>query len=186
MFKFSFLIFIFIFWYLPIKSVHAFSSCEAEIIQASKTYAIPINILYSVAAQESKRGEFLNPLALNIRGVSISPDNLDSALNLIQKNIQSGNLMIDIGCMQINYYYHHESFRSIITFFNPHDNVDYAAKYLKSLYLKFDNWTMAVARYNAGASNTLAQKKYVCAVISMMSLQKLGKKTSRVEDFCNG
>ena len=42
-------------------------------------------------------------------------------------------------------------------------NVQYAAHFLRELRTRERNWTMAVARYNAGPNNEPAQKKYVCA-----------------------
>ncbi len=45
----------------------------------------------------------------------------------------SGMRLIDIGCMQLNYFYHGDRFSSIEHMFDPHLNVDYAARYLKDL-----------------------------------------------------
>ena len=46
--------------------------------------------------------------------------------------------------------------------FDPARNVDYAARFLKELSTREGNWTMAVARYNAGPNNRSAQKRYIC------------------------
>jgi soluble lytic murein transglycosylase-like protein len=68
--------------------------------------------------------------------------------------------------------------------FDPHENVDYAARYLKSLRLKEGSWTLAAARYHAGPNNDPAQKQYVCAVIGNMVASGFGRWTSAARSFC--
>jgi soluble lytic murein transglycosylase-like protein len=66
--------------------------------------------------------------------------------------------------MQINQHWHGSHFRSVAEMFDPEQNVQYAASYLKSLYQDAGSWTVAVARYNAGPGNPQAQRTHVCAV----------------------
>ena len=68
--------------------------------------------------------------------------------------------------------------------FDPHANVDYAARFLKVLHRREGSWTMAVARYHAGPNNNPAQKQYVCAVIVNMVATGFGEWTAQSRDFC--
>ena len=68
--------------------------------------------------------------------------------------------------------------------FDPARNVDYAARFLKELREREGNWTLAVARYNAGPNNNPAQKQYVCRVISNMVASGFGEWTADARNFC--
>ncbi len=60
--------------------------------------------------------------------------------------------------MQINHHYHGDKFADVEAMFDPAQNVDYAARFLKELRAREGSWTMAVARYNAGPNNTIGAK----------------------------
>jgi soluble lytic murein transglycosylase-like protein len=68
--------------------------------------------------------------------------------------------------------------------FDPSRNVDYAANYLKALRTQEGNWTLAVARYNAGPENPAAETTYVCAVIRNMVASGFGRWTANARALC--
>ena len=72
---------------------------------------------------------------------------------------KGGARLIDIGCMQINHYFHGRGFRSVEAMFDPRENVEYAAQFLKALRVQEGSWILAAARYHAGPDNNPAQKK---------------------------
>ncbi len=76
--------------------------------------------------------------------------------------------------MQINHHFHWSQFRSLEAMFDPHENVDYAARFLKELRAREGSWTLAAARYHAGPANDPAQKQYVCQVITNMVASGFG------------
>jgi soluble lytic murein transglycosylase-like protein len=86
--------------------------------------------------------------------------------------------------MQINQYFHGENFASVQAMFDPHANVEYAAKFLRDLHDRHDTWTMAVARYHAGPNNNPEQKIYVCRVIANLVATGYGKWTPTAATFC--
>ena len=92
--------------------------------------------------------------------------------------------LIDLGCMQINHHYHGARFTSVAEMFDPHKNVQYAARFLNELRARHDTWTMAVARYHAGPNNNPAQKQYVCLVIGNMVRSGFGAWTPNSAAFC--
>lgn len=70
-------------------------------------------------------------------------------------NYSNENGSVDIGMMQLNseylsYYYWKLNDFNAIDVFNPYDNIDLGAKYLKYLYVQFGSWELAVAAYNCG------------------------------------
>lgn len=158
--------------------------CEREIHSAAQRYGIPEGILYSVGLTETGRKGSLYPYALNIEGKPFFPATEEDALRQVAAAKMAGAKLIDIGCMQINQYFHGENFPSIKAMFDPRANVEYAAKFLQALHNQHETWTMAVARYHAGPNNNPAQKVYVCRVIANLVATGYGKWTSNAANFC--
>jgi soluble lytic murein transglycosylase-like protein len=158
--------------------------CEREIQSAAAKYDIPEGILYSVGLTETGRRGSLYPYALNIEGKPFFPPSEDAALEQFATARQAGAKLIDVGCMQINQYFHGENFASVQAMFDPHANVEYAAKFLRDLHDRHDTWTMAVARYHAGPNNNPEQKIYVCRVIANLVATGYGKWTPNAATFC--
>ncbi|WP_310620256.1 lytic transglycosylase domain-containing protein [Flexibacterium corallicola] len=152
---------------------------------ASKVHGVPLGILYAVGLTETGRRYSLHPYAINFEGKSAFAGTLKQGVSAVRKAQRRGIKLIDVGCMQINTYYHSENFSSLASMFNPRRNVDYAARFLKRLRVKEGSWTMAVARYHAGPNNNPAQKRYVCKVITNMVASGFGEWTPQSKKFCN-
>jgi soluble lytic murein transglycosylase-like protein len=158
--------------------------CEREMTRAAAKYDVPLGVLYAVGLTETGRRGSLSPFALNIEGPSFFPADLTEAMQLFDRAQRGGARLIDVGCMQINHFYHGSHFRSVAEMFDPHQNVDYAARYLRELEAQEGSWTLAAARYHAGPSNDPAQKQYVCAVIANMVASGFGQWTENARAFC--
>nr|WP_236042462.1 transglycosylase SLT domain-containing protein [Roseibium aggregatum] len=159
--------------------------CEREMISAAQKYRVPLGVLYAVGLTETGRRNSLYPYALNIEGKSVFPPSRSAAQQDIAKARQHGKKLIDVGCMQINHYYHGSQFRSVSQMLEPRANVQYAARFLKDLRKSQGSWTMAVARYHAGPNNNPAQKRYVCTVIRNMIASGFGNWTKKSKKFCS-
>lgn len=184
----AFIVILAIWWSSLTFGAHAFAgnACEGEMIAASKRYNIPLGILYAVGLTETGNKDSLQPYALNIDGKAVFPKTESAALSIFYEAKRRGAKLIDVGCMQINHYYHGERFPSVAAMFVPHINVDYAARFLRELRQREGSWTMAVARYHAGPNNDPAQKRYVCQVMVNMIASGFGKWTQASRQFCNG
>ncbi len=158
--------------------------CEREMTRAAAKYNVPLAVLYAVGLTETGRRGSLSPYALNIEGPSFFPATLEAALRRFEAARKEGARLIDIGCMQINHHFHGRQFRSLEAMFDPRENVDYAARFLRSLREREGSWTLAAARYHAGPDNDPAQKKYVCQVISNMVAAGFGAWTTNARAFC--
>ena len=51
--------------------------------------------------------------------------------------------------MQISLKYHGQNFKNFNQILDPKNNVEYAAKYLRSLYSKHKTWNEAISRYHS-------------------------------------
>jgi soluble lytic murein transglycosylase-like protein len=160
------------------------NACEREMLRASHQYNIPVNVLYAVSLTETGRKGRLDPFAINVEGKADFSRTRAEALEKVAKARAAGAKLIDIGCMQINHFYHGQKFASVAEMFEPARNVDYGAKFLIELKAREGSWTLAVARYHAGPGNVPAQREYVCSVIRNMVASGLGKWTPNARSFC--
>ncbi len=158
--------------------------CEREMVRAAEKHGVPLGVLYAVGYSETGRKGSLQPYALNIEGRAENGADLQDALRRFRQAQASGAKLIDLGCMQINHYFHAKYFASVEEMFDPAKNVDYAARFLKQLRDREGSWTLAVARYNAGPDNNQAQKQYVCRVITNMVASGFGQWTPGARAFC--
>jgi soluble lytic murein transglycosylase-like protein len=154
--------------------------------RAAQANDIPLNVLYAVGLTETGAKGTLNPFAMNVDGRAVISTSLPEALAKFDAERAHGAKLIDIGCMQINHYWHGADFHSVTEMFDPARNVRYAANFLKELRAREGTWTLAVARYNAGPNADAAQKKYVCAVIRNMVASGMGQWTPNARAFCEG
>lgn len=158
--------------------------CEREMTRAAKTYGIPLGILFAVGLTETGIGGHLHAYALNLEGDTVYSLDKQQAIERFKAAKASGKKLIDIGCMQLNHYYHADRFASLEEMFDPHKNVDYAARFLKELKQSEGSWTLAVGRYNAGKNNNPAQKRYVCRVLAHLAESGFGAWTPTSAAFC--
>lgn len=159
--------------------------CEAEIARASAKFGVPLPILYAVGLTESGGSGTLQPLLVATKTVSYVGKNLPDAIRKFNEIRATGTELIDLGCLQANYYWHKAEFRSLEEMFDPRANVEQAARFLSELYKRHGSWVMAAARYNAGPKNTPAQQRYVCNVMRNLVRSGFGSWTPRAKDFCD-
>jgi soluble lytic murein transglycosylase-like protein len=152
--------------------------------KAARLYDVPLGILYSVGVTETGRAGGLDPYAMNVDGRAVHSASVEEALARYDAAVARGAKLIDIGCMQINHYWHARDFASVNEMFDVTRNVDYAAHFLSGLRASEGTWTGAVARYNAGPNNQPAQRAYVCAVIGNMVQSGVGAWTAPARAFC--
>ncbi len=158
--------------------------CEKEMVRASRKYSVPLGMLYAVGLTETGQKGSLQPFALNVEGKAVYGIDKRGALEQFARARAAGAKLIDMGCMQINHYFHAEHFGSLDEMLDPAANVDYAARFLKQLREREGSWTMAVARYHAGPNNDPAQKRYICRVMANMVATGFGEWTPTAQAFC--
>jgi hypothetical protein len=60
-------------------------------------------------------------------------DNPEAAMQWVRDRQDDEIQSIDVGCMQINLYWHEDAFQTLADGFDPARNVDYAARFLRAL-----------------------------------------------------
>ena len=158
--------------------------CEQHINDVSVKVGVPPGLLYAVALTETGTGGRLNPYALNIEGKTVIGKSQADAIYLFKAALKDQKELIDVGCMQVNYYWHHKAFGKVEDMFDPKQNISYAATMLKSAQIKHGSWTEAVARYHSGPHNKVAQRRYVCRVLKNLVNTNFGSWTPESESYC--
>ena len=128
------------------------ADCEKNFIYAENKYGIPNGYLRAIALTEVGLGETgkLRSWAFNIAGNSLYFRDKTDALRYLSKlDIEN----IDIGCMQINKYWHVKNFKSSKQMLDPYQNVMYAAYFLKSIYSKTGSWEQSIKNYHSKNSD---------------------------------
>jgi len=147
---------IFIFFFILCSSV-ARADCERNFVYAENKFGIPSGYLRAIALTEVGLGETgkLRSWSLNIEGNSLYfRDKSDALRYLSRLDIEN----IDIGCMQINKYWHQNNFVSSKEMMDPFHNIMYAAYFLKSQYKKTKSWKQSIKNFHS--KNPKHNKKY--------------------------
>ena len=136
------------------------SICKNEIRKTEEILNIPKNLLLSIALTESGKkinGNFIPwPWTINTKGKGEFFKNKNQVIARVKDNLKNRKNNFDLGCMQINYYYHGSKFINIEEMLDPSKNVLYSGKFIIYLKKKHKNWKEAISRYH---SNTPWRKK---------------------------
>jgi Transglycosylase SLT domain len=127
--------------------------CTAAIAAAEPTARLPPHLLSAIALVESGRqiGGTIAPWpwTINVNGVGRMFDTKEQAVAAVQEAQQAGMPSVDVGCMQINLFYHPHAFASLDDAFDPASNVAYAVRFLGDLHQQTGDWGTAIADYHS-------------------------------------
>lgn len=123
-----------------------FAQDLSELISTvEKEYNIPSGLLKAIAEVESE----MKVYAVNLGGKAFIAKSKAEASKNIRSYLRKGHTNIDIGVMQINWYWHKRHFSSLDEMLTPKNNVEYAGKLLTDLYLQHGDWQKAVRLYHS-------------------------------------
>lgn len=128
--------------------------CEGLAAVAGQEAGLPETLLPAVARMES--GYAIDgvdrrawPWTLNQGGRSMYFDTRAEALAYLEQAVAEGVTNIDVGCMQINYRWHHDNFPSLADMLDPDLNTRYGAQFMAELYNQLGGWDAATASYHS-------------------------------------
>ncbi len=128
---------------------------------ASATHAVeaearlPYKLLSAISIAESGRRDDLNkanvawPWTVTSGSKEWYFDTKADAVSHVRAMIASGKRNIDVGCMQVNLFYHGKAFKSLEQAFDPLSNVSYAATFLRQLRASAPDWLTAAGNYHS-------------------------------------
>ena len=129
--------------------------CAAATFAVERETRIPKSLLTAISIAESGRRDELNktnvawPWTVTSGSREWYLDNKATAVAHVESMIRNGERNIDVGCMQINLYYHGDVFATLDEAFDPLTNVSYAASYLRKLRTSTDDWMTAAGNYHS-------------------------------------
>ena len=137
-----------------ISKAKTIKDCEylANVIEETKD--LPAGILSSISNVEAgriignkpKRGW---PWTVNHSGEGLFFENKLEAIQYVKSHLESGDLNMDVGCMQISLKWHSNQFSSLEEAFDPKININYAASFLTKLFNDHGDWNLAIKHYHS-------------------------------------
>lgn len=116
---------------------------------------LPTGILSAISLVESGRrpknapARIAWPWTVTAEGRGRYLPSKAAAIAEVKELRKRGIKNIDVGCMQVNLYYHGKAFASISDAFTPVSNARYAGKFLKELHQETKSWSKAVSYYHS-------------------------------------
>ncbi len=159
--------------------------CETQTHSFETALSIPTDLLTAVSLAESGRYDqtskalFAWPWTVMAEGKGHYMPSKASAIAKVSLLKAQGIKNIDVGCMQINLYYHPKAFEDLNAAFDPERNVGYAANFLAALKQTTLSWPQAAANYHS--TNTSKNQVYLNKVLGLW--QKVSKKSVRNSGF---
>jgi hypothetical protein len=141
--------------------------CPQAIAVAERTQVIPKHLLSAIAIAESGRTHptldkrMPWPWTVMAEGQGRYLPSKAAAIDEVRQLRARGVTNIDVGCMQVNLYYHPDAFASLDQAFDPASNVAYAGQFLRSLFADSGSWHEAAGRYHSsvpGLKNPYLEK----------------------------
>ncbi|MGB4191828.1 MAG: transglycosylase SLT domain-containing protein [Rickettsiales bacterium] len=135
--------------------LHNSNQCNNYFSHIEEKHSIPEHLLRSISVAETGRWHkdaqlyFTWPWTVNQEGKSYYFNTKDEAIKEVRRMLEKGHTNIDIGCMQINLHHHPEAFLNLNQAFDPKENIEYAAIFLKKNYILANDWNKAIALYHS-------------------------------------
>ena len=127
--------------------------CRAAIAATERTTRIPDEFLSAIGRVESGRmgGGRLNPWpwTVNAAGAGHFYPTKQAAEEAVRQFQASGVKSLDVGCLQVNLFYHPGAFPSLDQAFDPASNAAFAAGMLMDLFQTTGSWPRAAAAYHS-------------------------------------
>ena len=89
------------------------------------------------------------PWSINVQGIDHVYDSKAEVIAAVLAFQRRGMRSIDVGCLQVNLFYHPSAFESLDQAFDPMVNATYAAKFLVELRQQTGSWERATAAYHS-------------------------------------
>lgn len=140
----------------PVQAIgNASVLCDSQAARVEQAEAIPRHLLKAISLAETGRWDgqrqenFAWPWTVTALGKGNYFPDRQTAIHYVRYLQARGISNIDVGCMQINLFYHGEAFASLEQAMDPAANVTYGATYLSGLYKTTGSWTKAAGYYHS-------------------------------------
>jgi hypothetical protein len=132
-------------------------ACDQAATRAEQTWSLPPGVLVAIGTVESGRTDASGlyrrawPWTINADGAGYFASSKDEAVNLVRTLQARGARYIDVGCFQVDLFYHPDAFSSLEQAFDPDANARAAAHILMQGRLAATAWEPAIAAYHSAS-----------------------------------
>ena len=127
-------------------------SCSDAASYAEHNLLLPAGLLRSIGVVETGN----RPWSVNVDGVGHSFVSADEAIGFARSASVSGGRYVDVGCFQVDLFYHPHAFDNLEAAFDPITNAMAAGRFLLSLQQGSSSWSDAVGRYHSSLPSLAA------------------------------
>ena len=134
------------------------SACLEAASAAERNWTLPPDLIHAIGRVESGRYDRTTnhvspwPWTVNANGSGFWFASQAEAVAFVRVLQSRGVRMIDVGCFQVDLFYHPVAFSSLEQAFDPSANADYAARFLTQLRGRTGNWPAAIAGYHSAVA----------------------------------
>ncbi len=140
---------------MPCAAMDAASACLEAASAAERNWTLPPDLIHAIGRVESGRFDRASqrvspwPWTVNANGTGFWFASQLEAVTFVRTLQSYGLRLIDVGCFQVDLFYHPAAFSSLEQAFDPTANADYAARFLTSLRSRTGSWPAAIAGYHS-------------------------------------
>src|SRR5690242_12830366 len=130
-------------------------ACDRAAARAEADWHLPDGLLSAIGIVESGRGDLGTgrpipwPWSINTDGRGYVMPGKAEAMAAVRAFQDVGRRAIDVGCFQVDLFYHPEAFTSLEAALDPEANAQAAARILMLSRLQGNSWEMAIALYHS-------------------------------------
>ena len=131
-----------------------YEMCE-QAVEAVRPKHMPESLMPAISRVESGRLDPAThrarpwPWTINVNGIGYYFETKDQAVASVEDLQARGTHSIDVGCMQVNLFFHPTAFATVEDAFDPAINAAYAARFLVGLYSQTGDWPLSTALYHS-------------------------------------
>ncbi|GLQ05736.1 hypothetical protein [Sneathiella chinensis] len=139
----------------PPNAAEFLTTCRMETAKTERDLRLPRRLLNAISLAETgrwhkeRRETIAWPWTVYSEGRGRYLPTKAAAIREVQKLQAKGVKNIDVGCMQVNLYWHPDAFDSLEEAFDPVANTRYAGALLNKLRSEGRSWNIAVAHYHS-------------------------------------
>ncbi|MFO1028561.1 MAG: lytic transglycosylase domain-containing protein [Acetobacteraceae bacterium] len=132
-------------------------ACDRAAVKAETDWSLPSRVLSAIGIVESGRhheaaGATMPwPWTVNAAGRGYFLSSKQEAIGLVRAMYALGVELIDVGCFQVDLYYHSRAFANLEEAFDPDVNARAAARILTQNRMSSASWEMAIAMYHSAS-----------------------------------
>ena len=121
------------------------TACSDAAREAERSAGLPSGLLSAIGHVESGG----RPWSVNSGQQGVQFASRDEASGYVQGLLATGRRIIDVGCFQVDLYYHPEAFARWQDGLDPQANATAASRILQDLHARTGDWNQAVALYHS-------------------------------------